>query len=91
MRSLAIMRETKAPVVFDATHSVQLPGGQGKSSGAIVVLFPCFLVLLLRLVLMVFSWRPTRSGLRQERWSRMQSPWIVCMIFRVISCVSIVL
>lgn len=33
MRSLAIMRETGAPVVFDATHSVQLPGGQGKSSG----------------------------------------------------------
>ena len=33
MRSLAIMRETKAPVVFDATHSVQLPGGQGASSG----------------------------------------------------------
>lgn len=33
MRSLAVMRETKAPVVFDATHSVQLPGGQGKSSG----------------------------------------------------------
>ena len=33
MRSLAIMRETDAPVVFDATHSVQLPGGQGTSSG----------------------------------------------------------
>ena len=33
MRSLAIMRETNAPVVFDATHSVQLPGGQGTSSG----------------------------------------------------------
>ena len=33
MRSLAIMRETHAPVVFDATHSVQLPGGQGTSSG----------------------------------------------------------
>ena len=33
MRSLAIMRETKAPVVFDATHSVQLPGGNGKCSG----------------------------------------------------------
>lgn len=32
MRSLAIMRETGAPVVFDATHSVQLPGGNGKSS-----------------------------------------------------------
>jgi 2-dehydro-3-deoxyphosphooctonate aldolase (KDO 8-P synthase) len=33
MRSLAIMRESNAPVVFDATHSVQLPGGQGNSSG----------------------------------------------------------
>ncbi|SDV49290.1 3-deoxy-8-phosphooctulonate synthase [Chitinasiproducens palmae] len=33
MRSLAIMRETAAPVVFDATHSVQLPGGQGTASG----------------------------------------------------------
>ncbi len=33
MRSLAIMRESGCPVVFDATHSVQLPGGQGTSSG----------------------------------------------------------
>lgn len=33
MRSLAILRETGCPVVFDATHSVQLPGGQGTSSG----------------------------------------------------------
>ena len=33
MRSLAILRETHAPVVFDATHSVQLPGGLGTSSG----------------------------------------------------------
>ncbi len=33
MRSLAVMRSTGAPVVFDATHSVQLPGGQGKASG----------------------------------------------------------
>jgi 2-dehydro-3-deoxyphosphooctonate aldolase (KDO 8-P synthase) len=33
MRALAIMRETSCPVVFDATHSVQLPGGQGTSSG----------------------------------------------------------
>jgi 2-dehydro-3-deoxyphosphooctonate aldolase (KDO 8-P synthase) len=33
MRSLAIMRETNCPVVFDATHSVQLPGGQGDRSG----------------------------------------------------------
>jgi 2-dehydro-3-deoxyphosphooctonate aldolase (KDO 8-P synthase) len=33
MRSLAVMRDTGCPVVFDATHSVQLPGGQGNSSG----------------------------------------------------------
>ena len=33
MRSLAIMAETGAPVIFDATHSVQQPGGQGTSSG----------------------------------------------------------
>ena len=33
MRSLAILRDSQAPVVFDATHSVQLPGGQGSSSG----------------------------------------------------------
>jgi 2-dehydro-3-deoxyphosphooctonate aldolase (KDO 8-P synthase) len=33
MRSLSVMRETGAPVVFDATHSVQLPGGKGTSSG----------------------------------------------------------
>ena len=33
MRALAVMRDTGAPVVFDATHSVQLPGGQGGSSG----------------------------------------------------------
>jgi 2-dehydro-3-deoxyphosphooctonate aldolase (KDO 8-P synthase) len=35
MRSLAIMRETNCPVVFDATHSVQLPGGQGATSGGL--------------------------------------------------------
>lgn len=33
MRALAVMRETGCPVVFDATHSVQLPGGQGATSG----------------------------------------------------------
>lgn len=40
MRSLAIMRETQAPVVFDATHSVQLPGGQGHSSGGMREMVP---------------------------------------------------
>ena len=40
MRSLAIMRETRAPIVFDATHSVQLPGGQGTSSGGVREMVP---------------------------------------------------
>ena len=40
MRSLAIMRETGAPVVFDATHSVQLPGGQDTSSGGMREMVP---------------------------------------------------
>jgi 2-dehydro-3-deoxyphosphooctonate aldolase (KDO 8-P synthase) len=40
MRSLAIMRETGAPVVYDATHSVQQPGGQGTSSGGMREMVP---------------------------------------------------
>ena len=36
MRALAVMRDTGCPVVFDATHSVQLPGGQGTSSGCLL-------------------------------------------------------
>ncbi len=40
MRSLAIMRETGAPVVFDATHSVQLPGGKGAGSGGMREMVP---------------------------------------------------
>ena len=40
MRSLAIMRDTDAPVVFDATHSVQLPGGQGTTSGGVREMVP---------------------------------------------------
>ncbi len=40
MRSLVIMREAGAPVVFDATHSVQLPGGQGTSSGGMREMVP---------------------------------------------------
>jgi 2-dehydro-3-deoxyphosphooctonate aldolase (KDO 8-P synthase) len=40
MRALAIMRDTGAPVVFDATHSVQLPGGQGTSSGGVREMVP---------------------------------------------------
>lgn len=44
MRSLAIMRETGCPVVYDATHSVQLPGGNNGVSGDNGNLFPFLLV-----------------------------------------------
>ena len=40
MRSLSIMRETGCPVVYDATHSAQLPGGQGSSSGGLREVIP---------------------------------------------------
>lgn len=40
MRALAVMRESGAPVVYDATHSVQLPGGQGSASGGSASMFP---------------------------------------------------
>ena len=40
MRSLALMRDTGAPIVFDATHSVQLPGGEGTSSGGVREMVP---------------------------------------------------
>ena len=40
MRSLSIMRDTGCPVVYDATHSAQLPGGQGESSGGLREVIP---------------------------------------------------
>jgi len=68
MRSLAIMRETGAPVVFDATHSVQLPGGNGTSSGGMREMVP---VLSRAAVLwnsanpaLVFSWKETQRAAR---------------------------
>ena len=65
-RSLVQMRELGAPVVFDATHSVQEPGGQGGTTGGNGNSFPISRVLLLRWELMVYSWRstPIRTLLR---------------------------
>jgi 2-dehydro-3-deoxyphosphooctonate aldolase (KDO 8-P synthase) len=66
MRSLAILRETGAPVVFDATHSVQLPGGQGTSSGGQREFVPCWPV------------RRSRSGCRACSWKRTPIPRTRC-------------
>jgi len=61
MRSLAIMRETGAPVVFDATHSVQLPGGQGTSSGGQRRWCRCCRAPPWRSVWLGCSWKPTQT------------------------------
>jgi 2-dehydro-3-deoxyphosphooctonate aldolase (KDO 8-P synthase) len=60
MRSLAIMRETGAPVVFDATHSVQLPGGQGTSSGGQREFVPVLARAAVATGVAGSSWRPIR-------------------------------
>jgi len=57
MRSLAVMRGTGCPVVFDATHSVQLPGGQGGSSGASANSCPCSRARPWRRASPAFSWK----------------------------------
>ena len=51
------MRETNCPVVFDATHSVQLPGGQGQSSGGQREFVPVLAGQQLLLGLAVFLWK----------------------------------
>jgi 2-dehydro-3-deoxyphosphooctonate aldolase (KDO 8-P synthase) len=65
MRSLAIMRETGAPVVFDATHSVQLPGGQGTSSGGSASSCRCSRAPRSRSASPASSWR--RIPIRRRR------------------------
>jgi 2-dehydro-3-deoxyphosphooctonate aldolase (KDO 8-P synthase) len=58
MRSLAVMRETGCPVVFDATHSVQLPGGQGTCSGGSANSCRCWRGRRWRRASPGSSWRP---------------------------------
>jgi 2-dehydro-3-deoxyphosphooctonate aldolase (KDO 8-P synthase) len=59
MRSLAIMRNSGAPVVFDATHSVQKPGGQGTSSGGPARWCRCWPVRRWPWAWPACSWKPT--------------------------------
>ena len=68
MRSLAIMRETACPVVFDATHSVQLPGGQGTHRADSVNLCPCSPVRPWQQVSQVYLWKRSRSFEGFVRW-----------------------
>jgi 2-dehydro-3-deoxyphosphooctonate aldolase (KDO 8-P synthase) len=59
MRSLAILRETGAPVVFDATHSVQLPGGQGATSGGQREFVPVLARAAIAVGVAGCSWNPS--------------------------------
>jgi 2-dehydro-3-deoxyphosphooctonate aldolase (KDO 8-P synthase) len=70
MRSLAIMRDTGCPVVFDATHSVQLPGGQGSASGGQREFIP-----VLAPASPGSSWRPTRVRPRPSPTGRTPGRW----------------
>ena len=65
MRSLAIMRETHCPVVFDATHSVQLPGGQGTSSGGQREFVPVLARAAVAAGISACLWKPIR--IQQKR------------------------
>jgi len=58
MRSLAVMRDTDCPVVFDATHSVQLPGGQGTCSGGQREFVPVLARAAIAVVLRTVLWKP---------------------------------
>jgi len=82
MRSLAVMRTTGAPVVFDATHSVQLPGGQGTSSGGQREFVPVLARAAVAAGSRACLWRPTRILPRRfrtvptrGRWRR----WSLCL------------
>ena len=67
MRSLAIMRETGCPVVFDATHSVQLPGGQGTASGGQREFVPVLARAAVAAASPACSWRRTPIRTRRCR------------------------
>jgi len=71
MRSLAIMRETGCPVVFDATHAVQLPGGQGQASGGERHFVPLLARAQLRRAFQGCSWKPTQTLIVLGRMVRM--------------------
>lgn len=76
MRSLAIMRKTGCPVVFDATHSVQLPVDSAMHPVVSVNSFLCWHGLRLPSVLPAFSWKRTRIRLAPCQTDRMQCPCI---------------
>jgi 2-dehydro-3-deoxyphosphooctonate aldolase (KDO 8-P synthase) len=67
MRSLAVMRSTGCPVVFDATHSVQLPGGQGNASGGQREFVPVLARAASPPASPVFSWKPIPTRPRPVR------------------------
>ena len=79
MRALSVMQETGCPVVFDATHSVQLPGGQGASSGGQREFVP----VLARAAVAVgvagpVSWKPIPTRITPSPTDRTPGHWEKC-------------
>ena len=72
MRSLMVMRETGCPVVFDATHSVQLPGGQGTASGGQREFVPVLARAAVASGIAGSSWRPI--PIRRKRYRTGPTP-----------------
>jgi len=72
MRGLSIMAETGCPVIFDATHSVQQPGGLGSRSGGQSQYVPLLARAAVAAASPVYSWRRTLIRLRRSRTARMR-------------------
>ena len=75
MRSLSVMRDTGCPVVFDATHSVQLPGGMDGKPAASASSCRCCRARRWRSASPASSWKPTRSRKKRSPMGRMPGRW----------------
>ena len=76
MRSLAIMREANCPVVFDASHSVQLPGGQGTSSGGQREFIPLLAHAAIAAGVAEFSWKRIPIPITHYAMDRIHGHWL---------------
>jgi len=82
MRALAVMRETGCPVVFDATHSVQLPGGQGDRSGGQREFVPVLARAAVAAGVAGISWKPIPIRTGRSRMVPMPGrsiAWRICL------------
>ena len=87
MRSLSLMRQTQCPVVYDATHSVQMPGGQGSTSGASERWCRYWRELLWQRVLMGCLWSAIPILPRQSPMARTPGPALVGQLLQQLQAI----